>query len=236
MTFLFCAGAGELEVVRQNGDVVLFVACQLLRAGTAWWWTRTKSGLYTGKRPVSYPGCYDACCGLEGHEPTWTISWARLLANQQTNNGLQYTYLLLLLLHGDGEGIRKGPAVARRIRPWLALARSPAPLTTRLAKARPRPRRAFRQGQARLLLPLVSSRLRQALLTTRLSPGLNHRALRKPSCLFYCSFLSIVSVTATNFYTRLAQSCAEYHSLKLALKRALAFAPFAKTNLTHQNG
>jgi hypothetical protein len=77
---------------------------------------RTKSDLCVGEQHVSYPRCYDALW-LGGHEPTWTISCARLLANQCTDKEHCRTHLLLLL-HGEGDGERsqKDPAVARRTR------------------------------------------------------------------------------------------------------------------------
>jgi hypothetical protein len=74
MTFLFCGGLDEFDVVRQKGDADLFVACQHPGCMTCWRAKTYEERSICKKHHVSYPGCYDACCGLEGHEPTWTIS------------------------------------------------------------------------------------------------------------------------------------------------------------------
>jgi hypothetical protein len=82
MTFLFWGALGELEldVVRQKGDVVL-VAFISMGSDRRTYREHTTRDLCVGKQLVSYPGCHDACCSLEEHEPTWTISCRRLLAS-----------------------------------------------------------------------------------------------------------------------------------------------------------
>jgi hypothetical protein len=68
MTFLLCVGfdvVDVFEVVRQKGDADLFAVCQHADC-MASWRRRTKSDLCVGKQHVSYPRCYDACCGLKG--------------------------------------------------------------------------------------------------------------------------------------------------------------------------
>jgi hypothetical protein len=96
------------------------------------------------------------------------------------------------------------------------------PLQLSLAKARPRPRRAFRQGQARFapsacLLTFASSSSHHAPITTTQPPRSRDNHRDRSSTV---PFLFLALDTATNFYTKLAQICAECQYLKLALKGA----------------
>lgn len=76
MTFLFGGGEeAELDVVRQKGEPELRMEYQQSKRVCDCSVQRTRIGLYAGKRYVSYPGYYDALCDLDGHTPTWTISW-----------------------------------------------------------------------------------------------------------------------------------------------------------------
>jgi hypothetical protein len=61
MTFLLCDVFDVLDVVRQNGeaDLMLVITTSIVKVSGG----LTKSDLYVGKQTVSYPGCYDACCG-----------------------------------------------------------------------------------------------------------------------------------------------------------------------------
>ena len=74
MTFLFWDEVGVLEVVRQKGDAELYVVLVMIAWTVFSQGRRTRNGLGTGKRHVSYPIRYDARCSSKGHEPTWTIS------------------------------------------------------------------------------------------------------------------------------------------------------------------
>jgi hypothetical protein len=120
MTFLFCGALGELELdeVRQKGEPVLavFVSTHSKRRACR---EPTTRDLCVGKQLVSYPGCHDACCSLEDHEPTWTISCRRFVSKPAPTSSLPCTSLtcggcfFIVAVRVKGS---RDPAVARRMR------------------------------------------------------------------------------------------------------------------------
>lgn len=144
----------------------------------------------------------------------------RLLANWQTSKGVPHTYLLLLLLHGEGDGLREGPAVARRNQRWLAPARSPAPLVSPkhvpargALSAKPRHGCSFRSSP-HLCVKLFSPRVYHQDPPTALS--------RQPSCpIFYCLFSCHCSRNCGQSLHRASADLRRVSFIKFALKGAL---------------